>query len=301
VSDDGRLGLTLILMIGSVFSPHYRRAVAQGRGDPERHAAVNLALYNLAKPGGSWLGPVLGKRSGDLWVLTEGGKLLRDAATMTIGSTKTSWDGAALRVQLREVTAPFASPIEGELVVRPAGVAGEMHALDAEGKHVWSPIAPFGRIEVKLSEPSLSWRGDAYLDHNAGDEPLARGFSGWTWSRVTSRDKTVVVYDAVRKDGSEHRIARAFHAGGGRESLSGEMSAARLGKTGWQIERSIRTAGATRLSLGRTLEDTPFYARSHLVGTLDGLPASGVHEVVDLRRFESSVVQHMLPYRMRRA
>ena len=69
MSDDGRFGLTLILMIGSVFSPFYRKAIAEGRGDPARHAAVNLALYNLSRPGGSWLGPALGRRSGDLWAL----------------------------------------------------------------------------------------------------------------------------------------------------------------------------------------------------------------------------------------
>jgi carotenoid 1,2-hydratase len=66
------------------------------------------------------------------------------------------------------------------------------------------------------------------------------------------------------------------------------------------MDRAVRTVGHATAALGRTLEDTPFYARSHVVGTVDGRPASGVHEVVDMARFESPVVQRMLPYRMRR-
>ena len=287
-------------MVGSVFSPYYRRAIAKGQGDPSRYAAVNLALYNLAQPGGSWLGPAIGKRSSDLWVLTEGGSLSRDRSSLVIGASSATWDGDQLRVKIREQTAPIASPIEGELIVRPSGVADEVHTLDAEGKHVWSPIAPFGRIEVRLSEPGLSWSGPAYLDHNAGDEPLAKGFAGWTWSRVTSDRKTTVVYDVKRANGSEHRIARAFHADGSRETCDGSIAMAPLPRTMWQIDRAARTVGQASASLGRTLEDTPFYARSHLIGTLDGRESNGVHEVVDMRRFESAVVQRMLPYRMRR-
>ena len=300
MSDDGRCGLTLILMIGSVFSPHYRRATLAGRGDPARHSAVNLALYDLASPGGSWLGPVLGRRDGDRWVLTEGGLLTRDRSTLSIGRSRASWDGSRLQVHLDEVTSPFRSPVEGELTVYPDGVADEVHTLDSNGRHVWSPIAPFGRVEARFRRPDLSFSGHAYLDHNAGAEPLGRGFRSWTWSRFTSDRRTTVVYDVKRLDGGAHRIARAFHAGGGRETCPGEGTTVRLAKTSWQMERSVRAISGAGVALGRTLEDTPFYARSQLTGTIDGRPATGVHEVVDMRRFESPVVQAMLPYRMRR-
>ena len=53
-------------------------------------------------------------------------------------------------------------------------------------------------------------------------------------------------------------------------------------------------------TLARTLEDTPFYARS-LVGTrLFGHAATSVHESLDLDRFRSRIVQAMLPFRMPR-
>jgi carotenoid 1,2-hydratase len=166
---------------------------------------------------------------------------------------------------------------------------------------VWSPIAPFGRVKARFHRPEVQFSGTAYLDHNAGDEPLSKGFSRWTWSRLSSDEKTVVVYDVTRADGTEHHIGRAFHAGGGRETRAGGAATLELGRTGWRIARRIRAVGAAAVGLGRTLEDTPFYARSHLTGTLDGRPANGVHEVVDLSRFESPLVQALLPYRMHRS
>jgi carotenoid 1,2-hydratase len=152
-----------------------------------------------------------------------------------------------------------------------------------------------------MREPGLRWEGPAYLDHNAGDEPLARGFRCWTWSRVTSDTRTTVVYDVTHRNGGSHSIARSFHAGGARETCAGQERTVALPRTGWRIDRSVRTLGDTSLSVARTLEDTPFYARSHLTGTMDGKMANGVHEVVEMDRFESPVVQRMLPYRMRRS
>ncbi|MEZ4301682.1 MAG: carotenoid 1,2-hydratase [Polyangiaceae bacterium] len=300
MSDDGRRGLTLILMIGSVFSPFYRKAISRGKGDPEKHAAVNLALYNLASPGGSWLGPAIGRKTGDLWALTEGARVSRETSILIIGGTRAEWRDGQLHVDLCEETAPFASPLRGELVVRPNAPMNEVHDLDPAGRHRWSPIAPFGRIDVRFREPGLSWSGPAYLDHNAGDEPLARGFRCWTWSRVTSSEKTTVVYDVTCRDGQERRLARSFLANGARETCAGETRTLQLPTTGWRMPRSVRTVGDASLTVAHTMEDTPFYARSHLTGHLDGKPADGVHEVVDMDRFESRTVQAMLPYRMRK-
>ncbi len=45
LSDDERHGLTLIVMIGSVFSPYYAQARRGGPTNPEEHSALNVALY----------------------------------------------------------------------------------------------------------------------------------------------------------------------------------------------------------------------------------------------------------------
>jgi carotenoid 1,2-hydratase len=49
-----------------------------------------------------------------------------------------------------------------------------------------------------------------------------------------------------------------------------------------------------------TLEDTPFYARSLVETRLAGETATCVHESLSLDRFDSRIVQLMLPFRMPR-
>jgi carotenoid 1,2-hydratase len=50
----------------------------------------------------------------------------------------------------------------------------------------------------------------------------------------------------------------------------------------------------------RTLEDTPFYARSLVRKRLLGSNALAVHESLDLDRFRQPWVQCLLPFRMPR-
>jgi carotenoid 1,2-hydratase len=49
MSDDGRHGLTIIALIGSVFSPYYAWARRRGPTDPEHFCALNVALYGVDK------------------------------------------------------------------------------------------------------------------------------------------------------------------------------------------------------------------------------------------------------------
>ncbi|HZH46341.1 MAG TPA: carotenoid 1,2-hydratase, partial [Roseococcus sp.] len=63
----------------------------------------------------------------------------------------------------------------------------------------------------------------------------------------------------------------------------------------------IRRATQGNAVLERTLEDTPFYARSVLRTRLDGEDALAVHESLDLDRFAALPIQLMLPFRVPRA
>src|SRR5262249_10189070 len=89
ISDDGDHALTIIAFIGSVFSPYYALARRNGRGDPENHCALNVAMYG---------------KSGKRWALTERKKLdlQRDANSLVIGPSSVSWDGSALVVSFDE-------------------------------------------------------------------------------------------------------------------------------------------------------------------------------------------------------
>jgi len=59
-------------------------------------------------------------------------------------------------------------------------------------------------------------------------------------------------------------------------------------------------ADTADVSVRKTLEDTPFYARSALTAHLHGAPAAIMHESLSLDRFRAPIVRAMLPFRMPR-
>jgi len=185
--------------------------------------------------------------------------------------------------------------------ILPTALAEEQFTLDANGRHRWGPIAPFARAEVEIRHPEATrWSGTAYVDSNAGDEPLEDAFTGWSWARTSARGRTVVTYDTQCRDGARKCIAQSFDEQG-RSSAVGPFVERRAPRTLWGLDRPVHVDPGTHPELLRTLEDTPFYARSEIAGTFLGERARGVHEALSLDRFKSRVVQFMLPYRMRRA
>lgn len=296
MSEDKEHAITVIALLGSVFSPYYAAARDRGSADPLEHCAMNVALY----------GPRPRPRAqGDRWALTERGSrsVARGARDLAIGPSSMEWDGTELRIAFDETTAPIPTRLRGRVRVRPSELSGEVFALDAAGRHAWSPIAPVATAEVDLESPSLRFRGAAYVDTNAGDEPLERAFSSWTWSRSSRPGETAVTYDVRRADGSGALIAKVFGAGGEARDLGGlrEMP---LGRTRWGMHRSIQADASTSPSRSpkilRTLEDTPFYARSLASASFSGQPSTVVHEALSLDRFKQGWVQFLLPFRMRR-
>jgi carotenoid 1,2-hydratase len=287
VSDDGRHAITLIALLGSVFSPYYAEAIARGAGDPLEHCSMNVALY---APGG------------DRWALTERNarEVARGETELAIGPSSVEWRGDELWVHFDELTAPVPSRLRGVVRVRPHDFAEDAFALDASGKHVWSPIAPCARAEVELTHPRLCFSGTAYVDANVGDEPLDQAFSSWTWSRATLAKETAVTYDVERRDGTRALIAKVFGTGGRARELGG-TSPRPLGRTRWRLDRSIQVDRGTSPRLLRTLEDTPFYARTLASASFAGQTSRVMHEALSLERFRQSWVKFLLPFRMRRS
>jgi carotenoid 1,2-hydratase len=287
ISDDGTQALTLIAFIGSVFSPYYARAIRRFRGDPTHFAAINLALY---------------RQSDGIWTMTERRRrhLSRGADTLAIGPSRLDWDGSRLTAALDEIAVPLPRRVRGRIRVMARRVEDAEYALDPRGGHVWRPIAPCARIEVAFERPALRWSGHAYLDHNRGDAPLGHDFRAWTWSRAATDDGAVVFYDAARRDGGETALALRFSRRAPPNVLTAPPFAL-LRPTLWRLRRRARADAETTPRLVRTLEDAPFYARSRLDATLDGLRVEAVHETLDLDRFANPLVQQMLKFRMLRA
>jgi carotenoid 1,2-hydratase len=269
-----------------VFSPYYARARQRGDADPLQHCALNVALYSNGR-----------KR----WALTERNKraVVRSASTLSIGPSALHWDGEALTIDIDEMTFPLPSSIRGQVRVRPTVLTTHTVALDDEGLHHWSPLAPSSRVEVELTQPGMRWQGRGYLDSNRGAVPLEDSFTQWHWSRAAIGDDTVVLYDVTRRSGTPLALATRFRANGEVETLP-PVHTAHLPHTGWRIARATRSDLGHPAHVLRTLEDTPFYARSLVSTHVDGAAVTAMHESLSLERFRTRWVRTLLPFRMPR-
>ncbi|GGI72354.1 carotenoid 1,2-hydratase [Polymorphobacter multimanifer] len=287
-SDDGQFGLTVIAFIGSVFSPYYK---ASGRGRPEDHVSLNVALY----------GPK-GKRWAQRWTMTERGEkaLWRDTRTLRIGPSQLHWDGEALVIDVHEVNALIPLPVRGRIRLVPQVLGQRRFRLDPSGKHVWEPLAPRARVEVHMTDPDVRWSGTGYLDANHGSEALEDGFADWQWSRAhLANGDTAVIYEGKLRSGEDFGMALRIGTDGNAEVA--EMPAAvTLPRTLWQVARTTRADAGHVTRIRATWEDTPFYSRTALATRFWGEPVHAVHESLSLDRFRSGIVQWMLPWRMPR-
>lgn len=281
-SEDRRHGLTIIGFIGSVFSPYYAWSKAQ---NPLDHVSMNVALY--------------GEQRG--WAMTERGasSLSRDADTLVIGPSAMHWEGDSLRIEINETTCPIPSKLQGTVRLDCPRPMTHRFALDADGRHIWRPIAVRARVEVEMTRPALRWRGEGYLDHNAGPEPLADGFIDWHWLRAHRRQDSMVFYEGRRRDGSDFALNLRFGEDGSVEEIAPPPDCA-LPKTLWRMPRRVRCDAEQRPVIRGTWEDTPFYSRTALSTRLFGQAADAVHESLSLDRLKQPIVQAMLPFRMPR-
>lgn len=291
LSDDGRFGLTIIVFIGSVFSPYYAAARRRGPTDPGNHCAINAVLYN---PGGK-----------KVWALTERGRnnLIRDKSHLQVGPSAIHWDGNQITVAIDEITVPLPRRLRGEVRLELPGISQEDYVIDHSGRHRWWPVSPACRVSVDLQAPRLSWQGEAYFDSNRGSEPLEAGFSDWDWSRATLADGgSVVQYHTRPLDTAapERTLALRFDAGGSARAIT-PLPRIALPTTGiWRIPRQTSADAKGNTRVIRTLEDTPFYARSMLETQLLGETVNAFHESLSLERFRQRWVQTLLPFRMPR-
>lgn len=285
MSADGAHGLTIIAFIGSVFSPYYAFARSRGRGDPENHVSMNVALYGRPKR----------------WAMTERGRtsLRRDETCLEIGASAMQWDGETLTVTIAETTAPLPSKLKGTIRLRPRALTRDGFELDARGGHRWQPLAPSSDVEVSLTAPGLSWRGTGYFDTNSGDEPLEHAFRSWTWSRFDLGAGARIVYDSIDRQGVARPLSLRIGASGDIE-LAQPLSYSALPRGFWGVERHAPADPGAAPKLVRTLEDAPFYNRSEILSQVDGVTARGVHETLLGPRVAAPWVRMMLPFRMPR-
>ncbi len=285
ISDDGQEALTIIAMLGNVFSPYYARARRKGPSDPMNYCAMNVVLY---------------RPNGKRWAMTERPKesVIREAYNLHIGPSAMHWYGDHLRVVINETTVPLPSRLQGEVLIYPNKLTGHKEQLDGKGRHWWYPLAPCSRAEIKMTHPELTWKGHAYLDCNRGEAPLEHDFKYWDWSRISYSDHTDIIYDATRRDETRSTIALKI-TNENKVTTIDPGDYAPLPMTGWRVKRGTHSEQGTAQVI-KTLEDTPFYSRSLLQTTMEGKQTTAMHESLDLDRFDSRWVQLLLPFRMPR-
>ena len=223
----------------------------------------------------------------------------RDAQQFTIGPSRLRWDGDALVIDIDEVGMPLPHRVRGQVRVYPQQLFKFSTAIDAQGLHRWGPLAPSARVEVKLTQPAQSWKGQAYLDSNEGDEPIDRSCREWDWSRSPMKDgSTAVIYD-IQGDtlAGDKLLALRFTPQGEVQPFDAPPRQP-LPATLWRIQRRMRSEGAVQVV--EQLEDTPFYQRALLQSHLLGEQVQSFHESISMPRLVSPVVQAMLPFRMPR-
>ncbi len=289
VSDDGQDSMVLIAMLGSVFSPRYARARLKGVAcDPLDYCAINLAL-NTPKH----------RR----WVMSEYARtqVERGEHALRIGGTHIELGARGMRVDFSELSAPVPRALIGTIELSFDDVLSTSYALDSRAQHFWSPIAPVARAQVTLSSPQIRFSGSAYVDSNWGQCALEDSFERWQWHRSTRDGQTEIVYDVHERGAEVTQRAWLFDTKGAVDipRRSQAEACVDLGSTRWGMTRSLRSARDVQVRLERTLEDTPFYARS-LVGFRRCSEAwHGVHETLSLERFSRRWVRRLLPFKMR--
>jgi carotenoid 1,2-hydratase len=287
LSDCGAHGLTIIAMLGCVFSPWYAAARRRGPTDPLAHPALNIALYG---------------KGGHRWALTERGRgdLERTSSRLVIGPSSLEWDGTRLKLQVEEITSPWPGRLRGTVTLQPDFTLATPYAIDQHGRHLWVPIAPHAKVAVDFSRPALRWQGRAYLDANEGTAPLEADFDGWDWSRAAAADCSRIFYDTrwVKETGGRSLSLR-IDATGRVESMPAPPVRV-LPRTGWGIARSTRCDADTVPKVLDTLESGPFYARSLVETRAEGRQWTAFHESVSLRRFAKRWVQTLLPVKLPR-
>ncbi len=233
--------------------------------------------------------------------MTEHGRrgMHRDALSLAIGRSLVRWQHDSLIIDIDEFTAPLPRRIRGQVRVHPRALTGHAVDLDPAGLHRWRPIAPHAQVEVILQQPALRWNGVGYLDSNDGDGPLEAAFRRWDWARAPQTNATAIVYEVSGRNGAERSIALRVDRAGNVDEPSPPQRVA-LPRTLWRMPRFTR-ADHGAATLARTVQDSPFYARSVVNTRLFGEASQAMHESLDLDRFISPWTQAMLPFRVPRA
>lgn len=292
--------VTVILFAGSVFSPTYAEKVRRGSGERGLdHPAVNVVLFE-------------GQRQ-IAWVMNEhpAARLSQEERRLTVdGSALEYGADGAVTVHLSERLTHF-GPRSGPLLrgtlrltpLCPPGAALLIGEDQRGAQHHWRPLAGRGTLEAELDLDgrALRFSGHGYHDCNYGTGRLEDAFERWLWAHGDDW----VLYHTEDRNGRARALALHLRPDG-IEVTEEDPPPRRLrrGRRGlWIAAPDALQVGPLRCQRGEgLLLDAPFYARFPVQLIPEGGQAqAGVGEYLDLSRFRSRLVQHLLRYKTYRA
>ena len=280
----------MISFVGSVFSPWYHWS---GRGDPDNHVCINVALYAPERKH---------------WTMTERSRaaLSRSAQEFRVGPSRLFIEDGAAIIEFDEIAVPrppaewLPTRVKGRIRFEPSMVTGRVFDIGGEGRHRWWPVAPAGRISVTFETGGTDWSGHGYMDSNWGLEPLEQTFDTWDWARGTTRNgDALILYDTVEYSGAKTRLAVRIGPDGEASHLPMPDKTA-LKRGFWGVGANGHHDPGINPSIVQRLEDGPFYRRSVVRTRLFGEDIDLMHESLSGRRYASPFVKLMLPFRMPR-
>jgi carotenoid 1,2-hydratase len=297
VSDDGRITLVLIALLGNPFSPEYARARARGGENPLECCALHVALY-------------VGREH--YWSLAERAVEARDrsATLLGLGRSRLAWTHGALVIDIDERTTgtwPQASrgaAIRGRVTVHPRVWSRTSFELDRAGQHCWYPVAPAAHVEVDLDQPDVRFRAHGYVDANAGSTPIESTFARWSWSRARlprlvsgAGETAAVTYDVQERGTHDEATETLIFRRDGWTAAPG-IRRAPLPRTRWGLSRAVGADEGWGVRLARSLEDGPCYARALVSTRILGEDVTAVHEVLSGERLGRPWVRYLLGFRV---
>ncbi|NBT40948.1 MAG: carotenoid 1,2-hydratase [Alphaproteobacteria bacterium] len=280
MSHDKTRAISIIAFIGSVFSPWYAWS---GRKAPHNHCCINVATYG---PGGRF---TMTERPGRTTIQTPD--------SFHVGPSSFQWTDDGLVINIDEYSAPpIPGRVKGRILLKPHFLTSAAVAISKDDAHMWRPFAPRADISVELEAPGWQWSGEGYMDANFGDRSLEEDFQFWTWGRFPSQHGSYCFYDAERTDGSKLEAAFLCDEDGNFQTISAPTSK-EFKPSLWRVKRNTRTDVGENARQIMNMLDAPFYSRSMIETYIHKERVTGIHEALDMRRFNRQFIKAMIAMR----
>lgn len=127
-------------------------------------------------------------------------------------------------------------------------------------------------------------------------DPLRKIFNFGHGGRFPSQHGSYCFYDAERTDGSKLEAAFLCDEDGNFQTISAPASK-EFKPSLWRVKRNTRTDAGENARQVMNMLDAPFYSRSMVETYIHKERVTGIHEALDMRRFNQHLIKAMIAMR----